>query len=101
DSLLDFSKIKKLKIRENTQWNHSYYPIIFDSEARLLEVQNLLNQNNIFPRRYFYPSLNTVPFVKPSSMPVSESIASRIMCLPLYKDLNDADQLKIIHLINL
>lgn len=84
DSLLDFSKIKKLKIRENTQWNHSYYPIIFDSESRLLEVQALLNQNNIFPRRYFYPSLNTVPFVKPSSMPVSEGIASRVMCLPLY-----------------
>lgn len=101
DSLLDFSKLQKLKIRENTQWNHSYYPIIFDSESRLLEVQALLNQNNIYPRRYFYPSLNTVPFVKPSSMPVSEGIASRIMCLPLYKDLNDVDQLKIIHLINL
>lgn len=101
DSLLDFSKIQKLKIRENTQWNYSYYPIVFDSEARLLEVQALLNQNDIYPRRYFYPSLNTVPFVKPSSMPVSERIASKVMCLPLYKDLNDEDQLKIIHLINL
>jgi dTDP-4-amino-4,6-dideoxygalactose transaminase len=101
DSLLDFSKIQKLKIRENTQWNHSYYPIVFDSEARLLEVQALLNQNDIYPRRYFYPSLNTVPFVKPSSMPVSERIASKVMCLPLYKDLNDKDQSKIIHLINL
>ena len=101
DSLLDFSKVKKMKLRANTQWNYSYYPIIFDSEARLLEVQAMLNENNIFPRRYFYPSLNTVPFVESSSMPVSESIASRIMCLPLYKDLNDKDQSKIIHLINL
>ena len=101
DTLLDFSKIQKLKIRAHTQWNHSYYPIIFDSEARLLEVQALLNENNIFPRRYFYPSLNTVPFVVSSSMPISESIASRVMCLPLYHNLGHEEQSKIIHLINL
>lgn len=81
---LDFSKLQKMKIRPNTEWNHSYYPVIFDSESRLLEVQNLLNQNNIYPRRYFYPSLNTIEYTKGEAMPISEGIASRIMCLPLY-----------------
>jgi len=100
DSLLDFSKIQKLKIRENTQWNYSYYPIVFDSEARLLEVQALLNQNDIYPRRYFYPSLNTVPFVKPSSMPVSERIASKVMCLPLYVGLSEKETINISNTIN-
>jgi dTDP-4-amino-4,6-dideoxygalactose transaminase len=93
DSLLDFS-------RANTQWNYSYYPIIFDSEARLLEVQAMLNENNIFPRRYFYPSLNTVPFVKPSSMPVSERIASKVMCLPLYVGLEKENIELICNIIN-
>ncbi len=84
DKLLDFSKIQKLKIRANTEWNYSYYPIIFETETTLLKAQEILNQKDIFPRRYFYPSLNTIEYVKGQSMPISEDIASRIMCLPLY-----------------
>lgn len=84
NSVLDFSCLQKLKIRENTKWNYSYYPVVFQSEERLLEVQKQLNELDIFPRRYFYPSLNTIPYVDRKSMPVSESIAKRILCLPLY-----------------
>jgi dTDP-4-amino-4,6-dideoxygalactose transaminase len=98
---LDFSKIKKIKLRENTEWNYSYYPIVFESESKLLEVQKVLNENKIFPRRYFYPSLNTVQFVDKSDMPISESIASRILCLPLYLGINQLDINQIVNLINL
>lgn len=87
DQNLDFSRLQGLKIRENTNWNYSYYPVVFETEEVLLKVQSVLNQEKIFPRRYFYPSLNTIEFVKSSKMPISESIASRIMCLPLYYDL--------------
>lgn len=97
---LDFTKIRKIKIRENTQWNYSYYPIIFESEETLLRVQQALNKGQIFPRRYFYPSLNTIPFVNGSSMPVSESIAARVLCLPLYKGLERIDLDRIVTLIN-
>jgi len=90
---LDFTKVKPIKIRENTDWNYSYFPVIFASEEKLLQVQKALNEQNIFPRRYFYPSLNTIPYVAGEEMPISESIASSIMCLPLYMDLaiDDAD----------
>ena len=84
---LNFTKLSKIKLRENIQWNYSYYPIVFESEDVLLLVQKVLNEQDIFPRRYFYPSLNTIPYVNGASMPVSESIASRILCLPLYCDL--------------
>ena len=57
---LNFSKISKIKIREFTEWNFSYYPIIFNTEKELLKAQKLLNENEIFPRRYFYPSLNRI-----------------------------------------
>jgi dTDP-4-amino-4,6-dideoxygalactose transaminase len=97
---LDLSKLKKIKIRENTEWNYSYYPVIFDSEHRLLEVQKRLNEKEIFPRRYFYPSLNTIPYVNGDTMPISESIASRILCLPLYVGLTQLELELICSLIN-
>lgn len=97
---LDVTKVQTLKIREHTEWNYSYYPIIFETESQLLQVQKALNATNIFPRRYFYPSLNTIAYVKGAAMPISESIASRILCLPLYAGLQTSDLEQIVHLIN-
>ena len=97
---LDFSKLKALKIREDTKWNYSYYPVIFESEAQLFEVEKELNNNKIYPRRYFYPSLNTIDFCNGAFMPISESIASRILCLPLYVGLSENDLNRIVILIN-
>lgn len=100
NELLDFSKIQTMKIRAHSEWNYSYYPVIFESEEKLLEVQKQLNKQEIFPRRYFYPSLNTIEYAKGKAMPVSENIASRILCLPLYVELEKEQQIKIINIIN-
>jgi dTDP-4-amino-4,6-dideoxygalactose transaminase len=97
---IDFSYVKTFKLRENTKWNYSYYPVIFESEKQLLSVQKSLNENNIFPRRYFYPSLNTLNYVGLCQMPISESISKRILCLPLYVGLNISDVNKIVKMIN-
>lgn len=97
---LDVTKVQTLKIRENTQWNYSYYPIVFEDEDTLLRVQKALNEEQIFPRRYFYPSLNTINYVENSSMPVSESIAARILCLPMYVELNQSDLEFIVSILN-
>lgn len=97
---LNFKKVKALKIRPETQWNYSYYAVIFESEAVLLKVQKALNDSEIFPRRYFYPSLNTIPYANGKSMPTSESIASRVLCLPLYAGLSAVDTEKITSIIN-
>ena len=100
NSNLDFSKLEALKIRENTKWNYSYYPIIFENEEQLLRVEEKLNHNQIFPRRYFYPSLNTIDYAKGKSMPIAESFASRIMCLPLYVGLSNENLNIIVEMIN-
>ena len=97
---LDFTTISTMKIRENTQWNYSYFPVIFNSEEELLKVQQQLNEAEIFPRRYFYPSLNKIDFVNGEEMPISESIASRILCLPLYVGLTEEELQLIVNLIN-
>ena len=66
--------------------NCSYFPVIFGSEELLLKVDAMLKANNVFARRYFWPSVNTYKAVCPDSAvcPISEDIASRILCLPLY-----------------
>lgn len=98
---LNFKILKGLKLRENTSWNYSYFPVVFESEEQLLKVQKVLNENDIFPRRYFYPSLNTIQYVEGKKMPVSESIASRIICLPLYVGLSTNELEQIVSIINM
>lgn len=84
DELLD-QTIRRQKIRPDTQYNFAYYPVIFSSEQQLLDIEEKLNRINIFPRRYFYPSLNTLDYLNKKQLcPVSEDIAKRILCLPLY-----------------
>lgn len=80
--------------------NYSYFPVIFQSEANLLEVEKALNEQKIYPRRYFYPSLNTYnKVVEYVNMPISEDISKRILCLPLYWKLEYKDMDRIIEII--
>ena len=100
DQNLVFSKFAGMKLQKDLIWNYSYYPIIFNSEEDLLISQKILHQNNIQPRRYFYPSLNTLPYVFNQEMPISESISKRILCLPLFFDLSKSSQDVIIKILN-
>ncbi|MVO07727.1 DegT/DnrJ/EryC1/StrS family aminotransferase [Flavobacterium sp. TP390] len=72
--------------------NYAYYPIIIESEKLLLKVVEILDGNEIFTRRYFYPSLSKVlPYVEAKEMPITEDISKRVLCLPLYPDLTDEE----------
>lgn len=68
--------------------NFAYYPLVLESEELLLKVKSLLDANEIFTRRYFYPSLaNTLPYLEPANFEVTDEISKRALCLPLYYDL--------------
>lgn len=97
----ELSKNSSLSFQKITEdCNYSYFPVIFPDEATLLKVQTALNEEHIFPRRYFYPSVNTFTKLVPyTPMPVSEDIASRILCLPLYYTLPLEDLDRIISII--
>lgn len=97
---LNKEKLRVLKIREHTAWNYSYYPVVFESESVLLNVLEQLAEKQIIPRRYFYPSLNTVEFTKGQKMPISESISSRVLCLPLYVGLKENEISEICSVLN-
>jgi dTDP-4-amino-4,6-dideoxygalactose transaminase len=84
----------------NATQNHAYFTIAFKSESQLKKVERYLNQRNIFPRRYFYPSLDTLSYVKPEQhCKHSRDISCRILALPIYPDLELQDQMEIINII--
>ncbi|WP_456460923.1 DegT/DnrJ/EryC1/StrS family aminotransferase [Reichenbachiella sp.] len=77
------------------KYNYAYFPIVCEYEKACKNVLSALNENEIFPRRYFYPSLNKLDYVDDISSPNAEEIASKILCLPLYYDLQENE---IIHI---
>jgi len=80
--------------------NYSYFPIILQDEEQTLKVQKALNEKQIFPRRYFYPSLDTLNYIEPKQCsPISRDISNRILALPMYPELEENDQIKIIDTI--
>ena len=80
--------------------NYSYFPILFKNEEDLSKVQKSLNKENIFPRRYFYPSLDTLEYIEPKQeCKISRDISKIILCLPIYAELEKDNQHKIIDII--
>jgi len=75
------------KIFKNTEYNYSYFPMLFENEKVLMKVKEGLENKNIGTRRYFYPSLNDLPYVEKEWLKEAESISSRVLCLPLFHDL--------------
>jgi len=85
-------KLQLIRITEGCDFNWSYFPVVFESEAVLLKVTEALNRHDVYPRRYFYPSLNTLDYIDKVSCPNSEAIASCVLCIPLYHTLSGEDQ---------
>lgn len=92
--------VSRPKPQEKLQYNYAYYPVVFNNEQELLRIFKALNKAQIYPRRYFYPSLNTLPYLpNKQECPISESICSRIACLPLYPSLPLEQVARIIRII--
>jgi dTDP-4-amino-4,6-dideoxygalactose transaminase len=99
DRLLIGSGLERPLLTENTDYNFSYYPILFKSENELLATVDKLNKSGIFPRRYFYPSLNKLNYTGKQQTPVSEDTSVKVLCLPLFHDLQETDIERIAAII--
>lgn len=98
DRLID-KNLQRPKMQEGLEYNYAYYPVLFKSETALLDAFEKLKKHDIYARRYFYPSLNKLPYVDFKECQVAEDISSRIACLPLYPELANSDILRIVELI--
>lgn len=79
------------RLNDDLDYNYAYFPVLFESEERMLAAMKAMEAEKVYGRRYFYPSLTTLPFVDKRAVPVCESVTRRILCLPLYHSLNHAD----------
>ena len=68
-------------------YNYAYFPVLFESEGSLLRIKDALATHGINTRRYFFPSLNQLPYHTGAPCPVSEDAARRALCLPFYQEL--------------
>ena len=97
--LSDVSWVRFQRIQEDAN-NFSYMPIVFDRESQLEKAVAALQQQRIYARRYFRPSLNTVEAVGSySNCPVSESLSARILCLPSFHQLPDSTISRVCEVI--
>lgn len=96
--------IRFLEDIEGVKHNYAYFPIFVDSRRfgkTRDEVYEELKKHNIYGRRYFYPLISQFsPYrgldsAKPENLPVAESIAEQVICLPIYPDL-DLEKVKMI-----
>lgn len=97
--LIEAGRLQRPVVADGVDYNSSYYPVVFESEEIMQAVNTYLQENNIIPRRYFFPSLNTLPYVNGESCPISESASARVLCLPIYYQLPPEDVKRIAELV--
>lgn len=85
------------------EYNYSYFPVLFKDEEQLLRVNEALNAEQIYPRRYFWPLLSDMPAFNDAKivgdLNVAQNVSSRILCLPLYPDLKESELERIVTVI--
>jgi len=90
--------ISYLEDMEGVRHTYSYFPILIDSELygkTRDEVYEDLKKYNIFSRRYFYPLISQFPTYKgllssaPGNLPNAEMVAEKVICLPIYPELDE------------
>jgi len=91
----------QLQIRaEDQDYNYAYFPVLLESQEQTLRVASMLRENGVLARRYFYPSLEAVASLDAHiAQPVSLDIANRILCLPIYANLEKESISRTINLI--
>lgn len=91
--------VNKPMVQDNCDPNYAYYPIIFKDEDSALYAKSALEEIQVYPRRYFFPSLSSLNYVKKQKTPISDRISSSILCLPLFHDLNSSQQDMIVQVL--
>jgi len=84
--------------------NYAYHPVLVGEDYPISRdaLYAKLRENGIYGRRYFYPLISDFPMyrglpsARPELLPVARRAAQQVLCLPIYPDLSQADQQRVI-----
>ena len=94
-------KVQLQKKSEDLSYNFAYFPAVFESEEQACSIAATLKEASVLVRRYFFPSLESVKCLgEYPSQPASADIARRILCLPIFSQLEESSQNGITEIIN-
>jgi dTDP-4-amino-4,6-dideoxygalactose transaminase len=93
-----------LAIPPEVEPNFSYFPILVRPHFRVGrdELYEELKAREIYSRRYFYPLLSSLPMYRDLPSAAADNLrqaneaAAQILCLPIYGELAEADQARIV-----
>jgi dTDP-4-amino-4,6-dideoxygalactose transaminase len=88
--------IKLFSEHEDTQRNYAYFPILVQTDYPMSRdnLYQRLKDHNIYPRRYFYPLITSMPMYRDlqsadqTNLARATQIADEVLCLPMYPDLD-------------
>ncbi len=107
DALKNIPGLRLVEAPENVEWNQAYFPVFVEKTFPCTrdEIYTKMKDAGIFTRRYFYPLISSFPMYRGlesaclSNLPVAQSIAEAVLCLPIYADLLPDDQDRVISMI--
>ena len=78
-----------------TDYNHPYFPIFIEENYGIArdELYEKLKEHKIYGRRYFYPLISSfstyrgLPSADAENLPIAIQLAKKVLCLPIYPDL--------------
>ncbi|NIF46883.1 DegT/DnrJ/EryC1/StrS family aminotransferase [Enterobacter sp. Ap-1006] len=104
EGLADIPGLEFYTQKSDYEWNHAYYPVLIDERFPVSRdaLYDALKEEGIYTRRYFYPLISSFAMYRhlPSSaaehLPVANDLANKVLCLPIFPDLEEEEQLRII-----
>ena len=64
-----------------------------------------LKKNNVLSRRYFYPLISNMPMYRGiesaaiENLPLSNAVSDKVLCLPIFNEMDENDFSRIINII--
>jgi dTDP-4-amino-4,6-dideoxygalactose transaminase len=107
EGLRGIKGISMAAIPEETQGNAAYFPVLVGDDYPLSrdELYRKLKDAGIHGRRYFYPLISEMPIYRglessrPANLPVATDVAARVICLPIYPALSDANVSRVVSVL--
>lgn len=107
EALTEMEGIEPLAAFPGSVPSHAYFPVLVGDDFPMTRdsLFERLKGEGVYARRYFHPLLaNLVPYrglesAAPHNLPVANRAAERVICLPIYPELSETDQQRVLDAI--